>query len=423
MLNEFMIIASLCGITLGLTACSIFLFSNRTHVHANRLLALTLFCLVVIMAVTFLFEWKVDYYAYVYRFPSPLFYLFLPAAYLYLRSALKDEHRFRKWDWLHFLPAVLHLAEMLPFYFTSYVQRQALVRQVALDPDRLIALDEGMLPPYYHTALRFVQGSIYVYFMFRLLWKNKAQGTALAERNNSLTFNWLVNFTWLIAVLAFPLIFFFLFPKMFFVQGTRFLLLVISVSFLVINLYLFFRPQILYGISRVVYDGGDTASLLTAAVNRNGTTIKKPVDVSPGSSEPALTISFSLEHYKPVLEKYMAEQQPFLKPGYSIGDLSSETGIPLHHLSALLNRVYEMRFTDFLNRMRINYIRENSGNPDWDLLTLEGIAKVAGFNSRTTFFNAIKKTTGLTPSEFMASVKNEKRLEAFSMDQFAESKK
>jgi AraC-like DNA-binding protein len=58
-----------------------------------------------------------------------------------------------------------------------------------------------------------------------------------------------------------------------------------------------------------------------------------------------------------------------------------------------------------MNRMRIDYIIENLGGPQWGNLTLEGIARQAGFNSRTTFFNSIKKATGLAPSEFLESIK------------------
>ncbi|HET7897389.1 MAG TPA: helix-turn-helix domain-containing protein, partial [Flavisolibacter sp.] len=113
----------------------------------------------------------------------------------------------------------------------------------------------------------------------------------------------------------------------------------------------------------------------------------------------------NLEQYKPVLERYMATEKPFLKQGYTINELSRDTGIPQHYLSALLNRLYEMRFNEYLNRLRINYISENLTNPEWEKLTLEGIAKQAGFTSRTTFFNTIKKTTGLSPSEFIEQIK------------------
>ena len=54
-----------------------------------------------------------------------------------------------------------------------------------------------------------------------------------------------------------------------------------------------------------------------------------------------------------------------------------------------------------------NEITNSRNLVPWQQLTLEGIAKLAGFNSRTTFFNAIKKATGLTPSEFMSEISKE----------------
>lgn len=64
-----------------------------------------------------------------------------------------------------------------------------------------------------------------------------------------------------------------------------------------------------------------------------------------------------------------------------------------------------MRFNEFVNRMRINYISENFGNVDWDKLTLEGIAKQVGFTSRTTFFNAIKKLQDLRLQHLLHELK------------------
>jgi len=415
MISDFLLIASVCGFALGLTACGIFLFSNKSQAFANRLLAVALFCLASIMIVTFLREWNMEYLAYIYRFPSPLYYLLLPCCYLYVRSKINNERGFRKWDWLHFLPALLHLVEMMPFYFTSYEYRKELTRQLPLEPEKLLELDEGLLPPNYHSVLRFIQGSIYIILMIRLLLATKRKNKGKMNMAQTQTYHWLVTLTSMMIVLAIPMIIYFIFPGANFAQGTRFLLMVISISFLVINLYLFFRPQILYGIQGM------------AVSNFNFDPVPEIVEDTPGealtngtgtSQSPALNV----ELYKSTLEKYVASEKPFLKQGYSITDLSAETGIPQHHLSALLNRVYELRFSDFLNRMRINYIRENFNKEDWHQLTLEGIARIAGFNSRTTFFNAIKKATGLTPSEFMLEIKYNHSKENGSSLEEAENK-
>jgi len=105
------------------------------------------------MLVTFLFEWNIELYAYIYRFPSPLLYLLFPTSYLYIRSVIKDETSLKKTDILHFLMSILYFIEILPHYFTSYEYRLEIVRELVSHPRRLITLNEGFLPANYHRAL------------------------------------------------------------------------------------------------------------------------------------------------------------------------------------------------------------------------------------------------------------------------------
>jgi AraC-like DNA-binding protein len=102
---------------------------------------------------------------------------------------------------------------------------------------------------------------------------------------------------------------------------------------------------------------------------------------------------------------YISIPKTLSQQGYNIAKLSLETGIPQHHLSALLNKVYGVRFNDFINQYRIRHIANHFDKSSWEQMTLEGIASESGFNSRTTFFNAIKKSTGLSPSEFISKIK------------------
>jgi AraC-like DNA-binding protein len=45
----------------------------------------------------------------------------------------------------------------------------------------------------------------------------------------------------------------------------------------------------------------------------------------------------------------------------------------------------------------IKLIQEGSG----EILTLDALAKQAGFGSRTSFFNSFKQKMGITPSEYL----------------------
>ena len=65
--------------------------------------------------------------------------------------------------------------------------------------------------------------------------------------------------------------------------------------------------------------------------------------------------SQQIEVLKTRLEEFMEQKQPFLKPGYSIKDMSNDLDIPAYQLSGFINRNIGMHFNDFLNKSRIKY--------------------------------------------------------------------
>jgi AraC-like DNA-binding protein len=108
-----------------------------------------------------------------------------------------------------------------------------------------------------------------------------------------------------------------------------------------------------------------------------------------------------LRVYIPSIEGHFQSKRPYLNKRYTISALSDETGIPVHHLSALFNKVYGIRFNDFVNSYRLQYLEEHLHTPAFRNFTQEGLAWEAGFSSRISFFNALKKLRGTTPSRFM----------------------
>lgn len=401
-MNNFILVISFCGFILGATACGILLFSNKRHRHANHLLSVAIFSMTAAMLATFLNEWNIGLYAYIYRFPTPLYYLIMPAAYLYTRAVIHDEVKLKRKDIIHFIPAVLRLFEMLPFYFTSYEYRKAIISHWHMDLNNLVRLEEGILPSYYHLIIMSLLGLGYLVGMIRIIRKACSHQSKICI-NYLRTFRWLKFFTALIVIISVPVIFFGILSDEIRMQ---LLLTTACICFLATNFYLFFQPEILYGIPRMSADLASITptAMLTHQSNGGGEAINETLILREDvrDTEPQFS---HLETYKIVLEQYINSVEPFLKQSYTIFDLSKETGIPQHHLSALFNRVYGMRFNEFMNRRRIDYIIQNFHNNEWRNLTLEGIAKQAGFNSRTTFFNSIKKNTGLSPSGFMEKVR------------------
>lgn len=98
------------------------------------------------------------------------------------------------------------------------------------------------------------------------------------------------------------------------------------------------------------------------------------------------------------MEKIMLEKSLYKNPNLSLQGLSLELNISRHQLSQFLNNNLGKNFTSFVNEFRINeacsIIASN------DKLTLESIGYDVGFNSKSTFFAAFKKHTGITPLNF-----------------------
>jgi YesN/AraC family two-component response regulator len=101
------------------------------------------------------------------------------------------------------------------------------------------------------------------------------------------------------------------------------------------------------------------------------------------------------------INSYMLQQKPFLKPHYKLKDLAEDLQMPLHQLSAFLNKRLGMHFTDYLNQFRIKYCEDLIKNEKPGRITLKELVTKCGFHNRNTFTTAFKKFTGKTPSDYI----------------------
>ena len=134
------------------------------------------------------------------------------------------------------------------------------------------------------------------------------------------------------------------------------------------------------------------------------------VIIEPGKEEERHTGSFFLTKTRvaeidEAIRRHFEERKPFLQHGYSLRQLSDETGIPLHHLSAFINKHYKVNFNDFINEYRVAYCKEKLLNGECKYKKLEAIAGESGFNNRNTFTSAFKRVTGMNPSDFLRNMK------------------
>jgi AraC-like DNA-binding protein len=109
-----------------------------------------------------------------------------------------------------------------------------------------------------------------------------------------------------------------------------------------------------------------------------------------------------IKEIEKALQITIIHKKQYLQKKYSLPRLSEETKIPIHHLSAYLNQYLHITFNDFINKYRVEYIKQILNNKSYHQhLRLESLAEDAGFGNRTTFISAFKKFTGVTPSEYI----------------------
>ncbi len=110
------------------------------------------------------------------------------------------------------------------------------------------------------------------------------------------------------------------------------------------------------------------------------------------------------------INELFESKQPYLNPDYSLPMMAAELELPVHQLSAFINEFHQCRFNAYINKFRINRIvREMKEKEQLLDYTVEGLALVAGFNSRQTFIQAFKAEMRMTPSSFLTGIRKQKK--------------
>ncbi len=379
---------------LGFVVAAILFFVNKTDTFSSRLLAAFLVTF-SLLALNFALMTTGFYlrYPHYWRALGWASFSFAPFAYLYVRSVLQQSYRFHRYDFLYFLPAVLHALNLLPFYILPASEKIEIIRN-ALNNKKLITLEpEGFWPEGWSVWLRVLVGIVLSIGQILLLkrWKPIIFAKMETEKQHRETFQWLSLFSivqlvfWSLIILEFIFHFSSL-PDLNYV-----IIFTITGTILFVSLYLLIRPSILYGLKGwlqkqdfpVSQPQNNTQSPETVTGNKNFLSVEQG------------------EAYKLALESHFRDNLPFRKNGYTIGDLSHELNIPSHQLSAFINQEYGKNFNELINEYRVDFLAEMiKSSTDHFQYTLEALGKEAGFNSRAAFISAVKKRTGKTPSEF-----------------------
>ncbi len=118
--------------------------------------------------------------------------------------------------------------------------------------------------------------------------------------------------------------------------------------------------------------------------------------ISPESAE---RVRQKLRQCMEIEEIFMNEDIISDEGRFTLDFLTEHINEKKHHISQIIARDYE-NFSDFVNKYRIEKVKRRLKEEKYSAYTIEAVASDAGYKSMSTFYEAFKKYTGMTPKQF-----------------------
>lgn len=343
----------------------IFIIFRNKGLLSNYVLSLGIFAqLMVTIQVLILDQWQ-----FFFNYPSLLLigYPFLliqsPLIYFHVNSVAYKDFKIKFSHLLHIIPFIIFVTYLLiTFYPYSSEEKIKIISN-----------------PSYPPALYFLQINIFarvqnvfyvivaILVLFSIQKQLKESYSSISLMNLSML-RFIVIGNIVILLMATPVQIYYLFVN----NNSILLLLIMLPSFIFFNILFFqawFHPEIFAGIEESVKYKSSKLTKEEAQIYLNK------------------------------LNEYIATDKPFINPDLSLKQLAEDLNINHRFLSQIINEYFNQNFFDYINRLRVEESKKMLCDPSCDKNVLQILLEV-GFNSRSAYYTAFKRATGLTPTEY-----------------------
>ena len=206
-----------------------------------------------------------------------------------------------------------------------------------------------------------------------------------------ITFLWSLVFTlllsWLIAVI---IAFFFEYDLSFSMR-----ILALFATFLI-------HCTAYYGVFRYRLAGNKegTKDLLSESVSLLSDEFPKDIILKRGIETTNLDLFTKENVYFKKLEILCEAHQIYKDSNLNREKVAEQLGISSGYVSQLINAITGDNFANFINNYRVEAVKKMILDSDFENYSLLAIGLESGFTSKTTFYEAFKKATGMTPNSF-----------------------
>ncbi|MDH7447909.1 helix-turn-helix domain-containing protein [Aquimarina sp. 2201CG14-23] len=307
-----------------------------------------------------------------------------PVVYFYTKSLLNTSFKLIQKDWLHFVPALLYLIYSLIVF---------VIDKIVLDDYYFYADDRDKDLANWYQATGLISMTLYLALSLRYYFNYKKLVFDKVSYAETLLFKWIRNFmVAFLGILILRVLFFILNPD-WGEFGSQFWHY-ISFSFV-----FYYIAVTGYGnIIKQITLSGEKLKIINVFENEI---------LAPKNTHKTIDTEQNVLLWKDKLSKLMIERRLFENPRLTLADVANELETTTKTISSVVNSGFKMNFNDFVNYYRIQAIKEKLDKGEQNSSTLLGIALDCGFNSKATFNRAFKKSTSLTPKDYLEKIRKE----------------
>ena len=363
---------------------SLFLFYNNFSQDKNTFYLSSSLILICIVAIDNYFIVVVPnrFFIALLRGDSmPIGFLIGPFFYFYIRNKFRNSHKINKKDYLHFLPFIICLISIFPYYFTSF-DTKLRIAQLMIDKPILIKTfnDSWLYPSIINIILKPISTTIYILLSLGLIYteNKKIKESHTNKCQTKINYKWIKSITMILFVIS--LLYAYCTYIYMFKKETEFNFAIeiklLSLLTCLIPVLIIIFPDILYGSTEI----------------KKTKVLKNNADYNDSQ---VVTAALILDFIK--------KEEILLNPDFTIVDICSTLNITIQEVQYCFNVILKTKFITLRRELRIDLAKKELRSGKLSSQSMEGIWIKSGFSSKTSFFVAFKEITGMTPLEYSKS--------------------
>ena len=296
--------------------------------------------------------------------------LYGPLIYFYFK--ITDVNYKLKWiDALHFLPALILLIYIMPFY--GFSAREKFI--ILFDQKDILSMQANFI-----IASKIISLVLYAVLTIRIY----SSSAPSSDEEKSRKFLWQRNIIAMYVAYVVTFILYYTITSGFFDSPIVFhfqILIMVAIVFYVAYIT-YAQPEIFKGELKLV----------------------DPMDLFKYKKS-GLTESFSGELKKELLE-LLEKDKVYKQNDLNLNALADMLGTNRHNTSQVINEHFNMNFFDLINKFRINEAVRMINDETYKHLNIIEIAYEVGYNNKVTFNKSFKKVHDVTPSQYIKALKS-----------------